>query len=92
LLDHPGRFFLPSVGNDWIQVPKKRRILIADPFMSETLHFIEIHGYWLLFVVVLARQACLPVPANLAPLGAGALAGSGKLDLRAIVALSVLAV
>jgi membrane protein DedA with SNARE-associated domain/rhodanese-related sulfurtransferase len=59
--------------------------------MSETLHFIEIHGYWLLFVVVLARQACLPVPANLALLAAGALAGSGKLDLRAIVALSVLA-
>jgi membrane protein DedA with SNARE-associated domain/rhodanese-related sulfurtransferase len=59
--------------------------------MSEVLHFLGKHGYWLLFVVVLARQACLPVPANLALLAAGALAGSGKLDLRAIVVLSVLA-
>jgi len=59
--------------------------------MSEAVHFVEKYGYWLLFASVVARQACLPVPANLALLAAGALAGSGRLNLLAIVALSVLA-
>jgi len=59
--------------------------------MNETVHFLAKHGYWLLFVSVLARQACLPVPANLALLAAGALAGSGKLNLGVILILSVLA-
>jgi membrane protein DedA with SNARE-associated domain/rhodanese-related sulfurtransferase len=59
--------------------------------MSEVIHFIEKYGYWLLFASVVARQACLPVPANLALLAAGALAGSGKLNLIVIVVLTVLA-
>jgi membrane protein DedA with SNARE-associated domain/rhodanese-related sulfurtransferase len=59
--------------------------------MNEAVHFLAKYGYWLLFVSVLARQACLPVPANLALLASGALAGSGKLNLAAILFLSVLA-
>jgi membrane protein DedA with SNARE-associated domain/rhodanese-related sulfurtransferase len=59
--------------------------------MGETVHFLAKYGYWVLFLSVLARQACLPVPANLALLAAGALAGSGKLNLGAILVLSVLA-
>lgn len=51
--------------------------------------------YPVLFVAVLARQLCLPVPAILFLLSAGALAGSGKLSfigiLIAAVAGSVLA-
>jgi len=51
--------------------------------------------YPILFVAVLARQLCLPVPAILFLLSAGALAGSGKLSysgiLIAAVAGSVLA-
>lgn len=59
--------------------------------MNEIVHFLEKHGYWVLFGSVVARQACLPVPANLALVAGGALAGSGKLNLGAIVVLSVLA-
>jgi len=38
------------------------------------------HGYWVLFVSVVARQACLPVPTNLLLLAAGALAGLGRMN------------
>jgi membrane protein DedA with SNARE-associated domain/rhodanese-related sulfurtransferase len=58
--------------------------------MKEMLVFLAQHGYWLLFVSVLARQACLPVPANLILVAAGALAGSGKLSLAGILFLSIL--
>jgi membrane protein DedA with SNARE-associated domain/rhodanese-related sulfurtransferase len=51
--------------------------------------------YPILFVAVLARQLCLPIPANLFLLSAGALVGSGKLSyigiLIAATAGSVLA-
>jgi membrane protein DedA with SNARE-associated domain len=58
--------------------------------MNETVHFLERHGYWLLVGAVLGRQACLPIPANLFLIAAGALARSGRLSLSAIVAVSVL--
>jgi len=57
--------------------------------LKETVHFLAQHGYWLLFAAVLGRQACLPVPANLIVVAAGALARSGKLSLPAIVGLAV---
>jgi membrane protein DedA with SNARE-associated domain/rhodanese-related sulfurtransferase len=57
--------------------------------MNETVHFLAHHGYWLLFGAILGRQACLPVPANLFLVAAGALARSGKLSLSSAVALSV---
>jgi membrane protein DedA with SNARE-associated domain/rhodanese-related sulfurtransferase len=57
--------------------------------MKETVQFLAHHGYWLLFGAVLGRQACLPIPANLFLVAAGALAHSGKLSLSGAVALSV---
>jgi membrane protein DedA with SNARE-associated domain len=59
--------------------------------MNETLHFLTRHGYWLLFGAILARQACLPVPANLLLVAAGALARSGRLSVSGVLGLSVLA-
>jgi membrane protein DedA with SNARE-associated domain/rhodanese-related sulfurtransferase len=58
--------------------------------MNETLHFLEQHGYWLLAAAILGRQACLPIPANLLLVAAGALAHSRKLDLGATIAVSIL--
>ncbi len=58
--------------------------------MNETVHFLARHGYWLLIGAVLGRQACLPIPANLILIAAGALAHSGGLSLSRAVGLSVL--
>lgn len=66
--------------------------------MTEGLgsQFLSMHGdvlrtsYPMLFAVVLARQLCLPVPAILFLLAAGALAGSNKLNLLLVVAIGVL--
>ena len=59
--------------------------------MNEIVRLLTTHGYWLLFLCVLGRQACLPIPANLFVLAAGALAGFGKLSVIGVVAFSVLA-
>jgi len=59
--------------------------------MKQMVEFLARYGYWLLFVSVLGRQACLPIPANLLLLAAGALAGLGKLSFVNIVAVSVIA-
>jgi membrane protein DedA with SNARE-associated domain/rhodanese-related sulfurtransferase len=58
--------------------------------MHETVQFLERHGYWLLAGAVLGRQACLPIPANLLLLAAGALARSGSLSLSRAVGLAVM--
>ena len=58
--------------------------------MKETVQFLAHHGYWLLAVAVLGRQACLPVPANLLLVAAGALARMGELHLTPILASAVL--
>jgi len=58
--------------------------------MNETIHFLERHGYCLLAGAILGRQACLPIPANLFLVAAGALAHSGKLNLGAILGLSLI--
>jgi membrane protein DedA with SNARE-associated domain len=57
--------------------------------MNEIVWLLTKHGYWLLFVCVLGRQACLPIPANLFVLAAGALAGFGKMSVIGIIAFSV---
>jgi membrane protein DedA with SNARE-associated domain len=57
--------------------------------MNDILQFLEHHDYWLLIAAVLGRQVCLPIPANLVVVAAGALAHSGKFSLPAIVGLSV---
>ena len=62
-----------------------------DVSMTELLEVLAKHGYWLLFASVLGRQACLPVPANLLLVAAGALAGFGRLSFLSVVVLSVTA-
>jgi membrane protein DedA with SNARE-associated domain/rhodanese-related sulfurtransferase len=57
--------------------------------MNETVHFIARHGYWLLVLAVLGKQACLPIPTTLFVLAAGALAHSGRLGVPFIVGISV---
>ena len=59
--------------------------------MNEMVAFLARHGYWILFVSVLGRQACLPVPANLILLAGGALAGLGSLSVVNIVLVSLIA-
>jgi len=58
--------------------------------LKETVQFLAHHGYWLLAAAVLGRQACLPVPANLLLVAAGALARLGELHLAPIVVSAVL--
>jgi membrane protein DedA with SNARE-associated domain/rhodanese-related sulfurtransferase len=59
--------------------------------MSETVRFLAQHGYWLLVGAVLGRQACLPIPANLFLVAAGALVRTGELNVSGVISLSVLA-
>jgi membrane protein DedA with SNARE-associated domain/rhodanese-related sulfurtransferase len=58
--------------------------------MNEMVQFLARHGYWVLMGAVLGRQACLPIPANLMLVAAGALARSGRLSLLSAVALAVI--
>lgn len=58
--------------------------------MDHAIHFLLRHGYTILFLVVLAEQLGLPIPAVPMLLAMGALAGSGKLSysLALLVAVS----
>jgi membrane protein DedA with SNARE-associated domain/rhodanese-related sulfurtransferase len=60
--------------------------------MSETLEFLVHHGYLVLFLWVLAEQAGLPVPSVPLLLAAGALAGTRRMNLVAVVGLPIVAV
>ena len=59
--------------------------------MKQMAEFLAQHGYWVVFVAVLGRQACLPVPANLLLLAAGGLAGLGELNVAGIIVCAVAA-
>src|SRR6516225_1825301 len=59
--------------------------------MNAVVQFLVKHGYSVLFASVFARQICLPVPALLFLLAAGALAGSGRLSFVAALTLAVTA-
>jgi membrane protein DedA with SNARE-associated domain len=59
--------------------------------MIETLQFLVEHGYSVLFVVVLAEQMGLPLPAAPLLLAAGALAGVGQLHLVLAIGLATFA-
>lgn len=48
--------------------------------ISQTIHFVERHGYALLFLWVLAEQGALPIPSVPLLVAAGALAGSGRMN------------
>ncbi len=49
------------------------------------------HAQWLLFAWVFGNQAGVPVTVVPVLLGAGALAGTGRLSLTAIIAITVVA-
>jgi len=57
--------------------------------ITETIRFVERHGYALLFFWVLAEQGALPVPSLPLLVAAGALAGAGKMNAAAAVASCV---
>lgn len=59
--------------------------------MKQMVEFLARHGYWVIFLSVLGRQACLPIPANLLLLAAGALVGLGKLNLGGVISSAVAA-
>lgn len=59
--------------------------------MDAIVQFLVKHGYSVLFASVFARQMCLPVPAILFLIAAGALAGSGGLSLPVALGLSIIA-
>ena len=59
--------------------------------MHSTLQFVLRHGYALVFLVVLAEQAGLPIPSLPILLAAGALAGQGKLALPVTLGVAVAA-
>lgn len=56
--------------------------------MAEALQFVVEHGYFLLFLWVLAEQAGLPIPAAPLLLAAGALAGQHQLNFALVVIVS----
>jgi len=57
--------------------------------LKEILQHLARHGYPVVFATVFARQLCLPVPAILFLLAAGAMAGKGKLNLALVIGLGV---
>ena len=59
--------------------------------MNEVVEFLVRYGGVVLFVVVLAEQAGLPIPAIPVLLAAGALAGAGKMNLAVALGLGVVA-
>jgi membrane protein DedA with SNARE-associated domain/rhodanese-related sulfurtransferase len=65
-------------------------VLPRGPAVNETVHFIARHGYWLLVLAVLGKQACLPIPTTLFVLAAGALAHSGGLNVAVVIGISVI--
>ncbi len=60
--------------------------------MNEASQFLIRHGYALLFAWVLVEQMGLPIPAIPVLLAAGALAGSGRMELALGVSLALIAV
>ncbi len=59
--------------------------------MNEILEFVARHGYSVVFFGVLLEQLGAPLPTPILLLAAGALAGTGQLDLALVVALTVVA-
>ena len=58
--------------------------------MDQIVTYLLRHGYYVLFLAVLARQLCLPVPGLLFVLAAGALAGAGHLNFTFVITVAVL--
>ena len=60
--------------------------------MNEPIQFLIQHGYILLFACVLIEQIGLPVPALPLLIAAGALAGSGRINLVLAMGSAIIAV
>ncbi len=60
--------------------------------MSGIVEFLVRHGYLLLFAWVLAEQLGLPLPSAPLLLAAGALAGTGRMNLAIVLTLPIVAV
>ncbi|HXW58785.1 MAG TPA: DedA family protein [Solirubrobacteraceae bacterium] len=54
-------------------------------------HLVEVFGYPLLFAVVIAESAGVPVPGETGLLTAGVLASRGKLEIEIVIAVAALA-
>lgn len=59
--------------------------------MNAIVQLLVKHGYSILFASVFARQMCLPVPAILFLIAAGALAGSGRMTLVVALGMAIIA-
>jgi membrane protein DedA with SNARE-associated domain len=59
--------------------------------VTETLEFLQRHSHWLVFVWIFIDQLGVPIPAVPLLIGAGALAGTGKVDLATILTVAVIA-
>src|SRR5579884_3836734 len=59
--------------------------------MNHVAAFLLDHGYSVLFAWVIAEQAGLPLPSAPVLLAAGALAGTGRIYIAAVIALPVFA-
>ncbi len=59
--------------------------------MTEFVTFLEHYGEWVLFAAVFVQQIGVPIPAIPVLLGAGAVAGAGKMSAPLAVGVSVLA-
>jgi membrane protein DedA with SNARE-associated domain len=59
--------------------------------MNETIQFLTQHGAFILFAVVLAEQIGLPLPALPFLIAAGALVGTGQMELGMAVGSAILA-
>ena len=59
--------------------------------MNEIVEFLVHHGYSVLFLWVLGEQAGLPIPSAPVLLAAGALAGTGRMNLPIVVATALIA-
>jgi membrane protein DedA with SNARE-associated domain/rhodanese-related sulfurtransferase len=69
----------------------RHRSIIRLKQMKEMLEFVVRHGYWLIFAWVLVEQGGLPIPSAPLLLAAGALSGTGKMNLGVVIGIAVLA-
>jgi len=57
--------------------------------VTETVDFVQRHGYWVLFAWILLDQLGVPIPAIPLLIGAGAMGGAGKVSLATMLVIAV---
>jgi len=68
-----------------------RRVCLYSSRMNETIELVAKHGYVLLFFLVLAEQAAIPIPSVPLLLISGSLARTKQLDLSAVLVCALTA-